>query len=139
MNKTEMWEIPLISHKGPLPIFTFVRDLEVFEGPLLSELRGEDGSVFLESWCDRNKDLNRTFVVQSSRQEISEYLKGMVTRRNVLFGSGKAVGYLLEYRKCEVARTLPVKIATLPEDYFPDKTVRHDPELRPPGFVDWSA
>jgi len=60
---------------------TLVRNLEEYEGPLLSEYKATYGSaVYVEKFCARSKDVCRYLLVKSDRQAIAEFLGGVLIR-----------------------------------------------------------
>jgi hypothetical protein len=114
-----------------VPEFEFVRDLEQFEGPILTELRIKGGARFVEKWCDLDGDLVRTLVVRSDQRSIAEYLAGRKSLFDLLVGPSADVGLLLDRRLGETAAGHLVQVSKLPPEYLPSAGAMHDPTLRP--------
>lgn len=119
------------SDGAPL-VLEHVRDLEAFDGPLLSELRAIDGAVYVEKWCtcDEGSRVTRTLVVRSSAQRIADYLAGRVTMMTLLT-EDRGIGLLCDHGPDGLQRVAPVAIADLPPRYLPSAGAYHDPELAP--------
>lgn len=133
----ELRAIPLVR----LPVeLTFVRDLEEFDGPLLSEFRSTNGDTFLYYWCDCNEKANRWLVVRAPRQDLFRYLVGRTTLRSLIRECRDRFLYVVDLD--ETATVLSawfVYAENIPEKYLP----RHDSVSQPgagiePGFQDVS-
>lgn len=133
----ELGAIPLVR----LPVeLTFVRDLEEFDGPLLSEFRSANGDTFLYYWCDCNEKANRWLVVRAPRQDLFRYLVGRTALRSLIRECRDRFLYVVDLD--ETATVLSawfVYAENVPENYLP----RHDSVPRPgtgvePGFQDVS-
>jgi hypothetical protein len=113
-----------------LPPLTHVRDLEEFEGPILSELAGEDGSVWLEKWCACHNGEPRTLVVKSSRHSVDEYLDGRASMLDLLTIPNKNSGFLVDSSRHGLV-VCEVWVSELPESYLPKPSAMHNESLRP--------
>lgn len=119
-----------------LPDLAFVRDLEAFEGPILSEYVDADGVPYLEKWCAYVDGSVRFLVVRSHRVAISAYLDGGVSMLQLLTAPNDDRGWLVDRVGDEIVRVeLRVRVSTLPPKYLPKPSAMHDPDLRPVGFV----
>src|SRR5689334_21676043 len=68
-----------------LPVeLEIVRDLEEFDGPLLSEFRSPEGDTFLYYWCDCDEQANRWLVVRTPKQDLFRYLVGRISLRRLI-------------------------------------------------------
>jgi hypothetical protein len=108
-----------------------VRDLEVFEGPLLSEYRDETGGTYIEKWCTRDENTHRTLLVRSDQCSIAEYLGGRLSLLDLLIDRSSNVGFLFDYGRDGVQRATIVEVSSLPANYLPTVKAHHDPTLRP--------
>src|SRR5262249_14769258 len=117
----------------PRPL-VFVRDLEEFDGPILSEYKTEDGSLYLEKWCDRDEDhgLIRTMVVRTERRPLAEYLASRISMYDLLVGPSDGVGFIMDRHAADVHRISVALLADLPPMYLPQHNAFHDMALRPP-------
>lgn len=124
-----------------LPVeLKFIRDLEEFDGPLLSEFRSPNGDTFLYYWCDCNEKANRWLVVRTPRQDLFRYLVGRTTLRSLIRECRDQFLYVVDLD--ETATTLSawfVYTEDIPENYLPS----HDSVPQPgtgiePGFQDVS-
>lgn len=78
-------EFTAISLGSRLPIdLELVRDIEEFDGPLLSEFRSADGETFLYYWCDCSETTNRWLVVRTPPQDLFRYLVGRSSLRSLI-------------------------------------------------------
>lgn len=133
----EFAAIPLVR----LPIeLEFVRDLEEFDGPLLSEFRSSEGDTFLYYWCDCNEKANRWLVVRTPRQDLFRYLVGRVTLRSLIQECRDRFLYVVDMDEDATALSAWFIYAeNIPENYLP----RHDSAPQPetgiePGYQDVS-
>jgi hypothetical protein len=124
-----------------LPVeLEFVRDLEEFDGPLLSEFRSSKGDTFLYYWCDCNEKANRWLVVRAPRQDLFRYLVGRVTLRSLIRECRDRFLYVVDLDgDATVLSAWFVYAENIPENYLP----RHDSVPQPgagiePGFQDVS-
>jgi hypothetical protein len=119
-----------VSH---LPRLETVRELEAFDGPILSQLRALDsGKMYIEKWCARDLSVTRSLIVRTSDRMIAEYLDGRVTLIALLAASNDGFGVLVDKNRGEAIRAAAVRIDGLPERYLPKPHARHRNSLRPP-------
>jgi hypothetical protein len=110
----------------------FVRELESFEGPILSEHRAARGSTqYVEKWCARGDGVTRTLLVRADQRAIAEYLGRRRTLLSLLTEPSDGMGYAIDRRRGETLAVYGVYLDDLPAGYLPKPTVYHDEELRP--------
>jgi hypothetical protein len=110
----------------------FVRELESFEGPILSEHRAARGSAqYVEKWCARAGGVTRTLLVRADQRAIAEYLGKRRTLLSLLTEPSDGMGYVIDRRQGETLAVYGVYLDDLPTGYLPKPTVYHDEELRP--------
>jgi hypothetical protein len=114
-----------------LPSLTHVRDIEAFEGPILSERRASDGSTFVEKWCTRSEGTHRCLLVEVDRVAIVEYVMRSRSLLSLLQADNDT-GYLVDYAYGIRVRTRRVRVSTLPGSYLPEPSAMHDLTLAPP-------
>lgn len=116
-----------------LPDLTFVRDLEAFEGPILSEYRASRGGRYLEKWCARDTaaGITRTLLVRTEQRPVAEYLAGRMSMIDLLMGPSDGVGFIVDRVADEMRAVYLVALSRLPQKYLPKPTAMHDPSLRP--------
>jgi hypothetical protein len=114
----------------PRPL-TLVRDLEEFEGPILSELRASEGGVFLEKWCARDEHVTRTLIVRSDQRVVAQYLAGRVSMHALLVQYSDGVGFIVDKSGDETRAVYIAHVPALPEKYLPSPSAFHDETLRP--------
>lgn len=114
-----------------LPQLSRVRVLEEFEGPILSELRAEDGSRYLEKWCTLQDGAVRSLVVRSEHRAIAEYLAGRITLLSLFTKPNADVGFLVDSVRGTRKLVQLVQVSSLPANYLPKPTAKHDESLRP--------
>jgi len=112
----------------------WVRELEAFEGPILSEYRAARGSAqYVEKWCARDAEVTRTLLVRVDQRAIAEYLGRRRTLLSLLTEPSDGMGYVIDRRQDEIIAVYGVYLDDLPQGYLPKSTVYHDEDLRP----DW--
>lgn len=113
------------------PRLTWRRDLEEFEGPILSELRKRSGQPYLEKWCELTPDgSRRSLVVRSEQRAIAEYLSNRRTLLDLITAPNDDVGFVVDRKGGAETFTL-VQVSKLPEQYLPNVNTKHDRDLRP--------
>ena len=106
-------------HELPLGL-TFVRDIEEFDGPLVSEFRSSTGETFLYAWCDCEEDVNRWVVVRTPHQVIFEYLVGRIPLRKVIYECKDRFVYVVDLgHDASPTSSWYVSIPNLPDEYLP--------------------
>lgn len=125
-------EFPPNIGKLPRPLH-FVRDLEEFDGPILSELRAEKGGLYLEKWCAHDGGTVRTLVVRTEQRAIAEYLAGRMSMLNLLTIPSDDVGFIVDRVGDTIQAVYMIRVSILPPKYLPRSVAYHDPALRP----DW--
>lgn len=111
--------------------FKFIRDIEYYEGPILSEYHCEE-KVFLFKWVDYNADGNVYVVIESSPSEISDYLNLKISMRQAVKSDAKSTPCLIiTVNKGQVVKSEKTIIGTLPEEYLPGADAYYEPTLAP--------
>lgn len=126
--------LPVLKNRRPrLPReVALVRELESFEGPILSEYRAVRGSAqYIEKWCARSEGVNRILLVRTDQRAIAEYLGKRRTLFSLLTEPSDGVGYVVDRRQGETVAVYGVYLDELPAGYLPKPTVYHDEDLRP--------
>lgn len=110
-------------------VMKWVRDLEEFDGAILSEYE-EDRVSYVEKWCDRpGPGLTRTLRVRSDRGAIQSYLEGGITLMNLLTRYQEA--WLVDRNERDVVvRCEVVSVPTL-SSYLPASCAKPVEGLRP--------
>lgn len=124
-----------MSAQSDLPELTWVRDLEAFDGPILSEYRDASGVPYLEKWCTHGDNFVRFLVVRSTRAAIDAYLDGYTSMLDLLTKPNSDTGFMVDYAGGELYSVEPVRVSELPESYLPKASAMHEESLRPKGFV----
>ena len=119
-----------------LPSLTFVRELECFEGPILTEWKAEDGhgGMYLEKWCTCSKGVERSIVVRTEPRAVAEYLGERISMRSLMLGPSDGVGFVVDRRGGKVIDVFLVSLvdgSDLIETYLPRNSSFHDTTLRP--------
>lgn len=128
--------LPPIGHRTDKPPtgLQFVRDLEAFEGPILSEYRAaERGAVYVEKWCTRQDGVSRSLLVRSDQRSVAEFLGGRLPMLDLLNKRSDGIGLLTDRANAETVAVWLVSIAEVPRGYLPKADRLHDESFRP----DW--
>lgn len=111
----------------------FVRDLEMFDGPILAEYR-RGGTFYVEKWCTRDGGTSRYLMVRTEQLALAKFLAGRITMLELLT-SGDGVGFLIDRQDQLIISVRLTEIASVPQKYLPTPTRYHDVDLRP----DWES
>ncbi len=112
-----------------LPVnLTWVRDLEFFDGAILSEHREVHGDVYLMKWCAQNSAVSRWLAIRTEADAIAAYLDGKRSMRDLL---NTDRGFLVDQVDNQIVAVWSVALAEIPEAYLPTRNAMHDPALRP--------
>lgn len=124
------------SNLGQLPrALKVVRELEAFEGPILSELSADGGGSYLEKWCSKDESKTRTLIVRTEQRAVVEYLAGRMTMLRLLMGPSDGVGFVVDRQNDDqIVAVYLQQLSQLPPGYLPKPTALHDSSLRP----DWT-
>ncbi len=118
-----------------LPAMTFVRELEEFDGPVLSEWKGSfdrRATIYLDKWGTRADGIVLSIIVRSAQRSVAEYLSGRISMRTLLLGPSDGIGFVVDRRGGEVVSVYLVALeSSLPAGYLPKEGTRHDENLRP--------
>lgn len=109
----------------------FVRDLEEFDGPILSEYHAKQGGLYLEKWCACHESTTRTLFVRTEPRAVAEYLARRMSMLTLLTGPSDGVGFVVDKVGDETKAVYMVRVADLPDKYLPRPTAFHDETLRP--------
>ena len=110
----------------------FVRGLEEFDGPILSEYRAADGGgCYVEKWCAQEADVSRFLLVRSEWRYIAEFLGRKISMHELLFDNTDGHGFLIDRSGSQIVQVWSAPLAVLPRAYFPTATRFHDEDLRP--------
>lgn len=126
--------LPSIGHRtDKLPTgLRFVRDLETFEGPILSEYRAaERGAVYVEKWCTRQDGVSRSLLVRSDQRSVAEFLGGRLSMLDLLSKRSDGIGLLIDRDSVRTVAVWLVSIAEVPPGYLPKPDRLHDEAFRP--------
>lgn len=118
-----------------LPDLAFVRDLEAFEGPILSEYVDAKGMPYLQKWCTYENGVTRYLVVRSRAEYIDIYIVGLLSMLDLLTIPNDDRGWLVDRVGAEVVRVEEVRVSKVPDSYLPEPCAMHDEDLRPVGFA----
>ncbi|MFT3921024.1 MAG: hypothetical protein QM778_00680 [Myxococcales bacterium] len=118
MNALPPQRFTRITH---LPVdLTHVRDLDEFDGPLLSEFRSSKGETYLYKWCDSSAEANRWMVVRTPPAQLLPYLLGKVTLRTVIEKCLDQFVYLVDMDgNADALATYYGLVADVPPSYLP--------------------
>lgn len=112
-----------------------VRDIEWYEGPILSLCRDEAGSLYLRKWAD----LQHSIVVKTTKELVQEYEDGRLSLLDLLRADGDR-GWL-EVATFALGGRYPIShsfeegvVSQMKPSFLPTPDAMHEPELRPKAF-----
>lgn len=115
-----------------LPVELFkVRDLERYEGCLLSEYKTEEGTSFLFSWVDASDLHNRWMVFPVHGPSLEDYLRGILSLRTLVAQHPDRIYLLDTDGEGTRVRVAHLGWNEIPEDYLPSQDSFFDPALAP--------
>ncbi len=125
-------EVPTRIQRLPTQ-FVFLRELEAFDGPILSFLKTADGrgGQYLEKWCTQADGVSRSLIVRTEQRAVAEYLAKRISMLDLIQIPSAGVGFLLDRRNDEEHAAFLVNLSNLPPPYLPKQGVFHDETLRP--------
>ncbi len=117
---------------------TWLRDIEEFDGPLVSEFRSATGEIFLYVWCDADDSRSRWLVVRTPYQVLFRYYVGRIALRNVILDCKDQFVYVLDLDgAANPLGSWYVRVRDLPEEYWPGEESFHPrEEVIAAGFQD---
>jgi hypothetical protein len=106
----------------PLAHLKRVRDLEYFDGPLLTEYANSKGDRYLYYWCDCDASINRWMVARVSSTHILQLTNQFIPLNLVIPGGCRDdFVYFVEIDKNRrPTRTMLVEVSDIPAGYLPD-------------------
>lgn len=127
--------LPILGEPVDAVPLTFVRSIEEYDGPILSEFRDNSGTPYLETWvdCSHDQKTSRFLVVVSTPRAIEEYLAGQLSMLDLLTVPNQNIGMLVDtkWKTDEVVRSARVDVRDIPSAYMPDPTAMYDETLSP--------
>ena len=107
-----------------------VRDIEYFDGPLLSLFQDRDGQPWIYYWCDCDEQHNRWLMFRSTLTEVVAYMKRDKSLLDLIRSGGEH--YAIDCRSYEPEHVLRIKLdASWPDDYLPEPDAFYEEALRP--------
>jgi len=114
-----------------LPDFEWVRDIQYYDGPLLSEFISKSGELYTFHWCDCSEEHQRWLVLRVTKRSLLELTSGLISIYNFMTNRPLSSSpILLDYNDdgCVVGSKM-INIGDLPESYLPSKEAMIMPEL----------
>lgn len=110
----------MLSFIRTLPTLTHVRDIEGFEGPLLSLFRDKRGTPYIYYWCDRDEKLNRWLVFRTTESLVTQYETKEITLKELIMSCCDRFVYVCDIDSDGEQHVLGnLVIKDIPEDYLP--------------------
>ncbi len=115
-----------------------VRDIESFDGALLSEFRSTKNETFLYYWCDCLDAATRWIVVRTPPPLLLAYMVGRASLRDVISGAPDGFVYLVDLdREATPQGAWLLRTELIPRNYLPAEDSFHvRDEVTQPGFQD---
>lgn len=117
--------------KEYLPKFNWVRDIQYFDGPLLSEYVTDSNEIYAFYWCDCSDVYHRWLAVRVTKRSLLELISGLVSIYDFLIKRSQEPNlYVLDFDSDgEVGNSQLVNINNIPNSYLPEKDEIIDPVL----------
>jgi len=112
----------------------FMRELEQFDGPLLTEWHDVESVPYVEKWCTVEDGVHKWMLVRVTPLSIETYLEGHVSMLDML-SSDEGRCLIVSRRLGEDVAVEETTVDALPHGYMPMESAYHDPSLRP-GYDD---
>ena len=118
----------------PLTGLSLISHLVYFEGPLLSQLKADNGSVYFRHWCDCDHNYNRWMYFRVVEQDRLRALIGEKTLFELITANPDSFVFICDEHDDErISYFVPVK--EIPESYLPER----DFKLEYAGASDYST
>ena len=124
-----MKRIAQATRLSALPVtLSHVRDIEWYDGPLMSEFVDGDGTPWVANWCDLDDTAHRWLVFSTTAKALDVYGcsdgdDACRAMRSMIADAGGGVVYLCDTDQHEgiatTAATWSLAPSELPEDYLP--------------------
>lgn len=116
--------------KDYLPKFEWVRDIQYFEGPLLSEYKTKTNEIYALHWCDCSNESQRWLAVRVTKRSLLELTAGLISIYELLKERSQDRNpLLLDFKNNEIVSSQWVQFKDLPKEYLPEKEVIISTEL----------
>lgn len=126
-------ELPTIGIPINSTPLTWVRDIEYYDGPLLSEFLDSDGISYLEKWCscDYSRGVQRYLRVSSTQHAIQEYMAGRMSMLDLLTKPNEDIGILVDYAGGKIVGSTLALVSDLASTkYLPEPDAMYDETLQ---------
>jgi hypothetical protein len=120
-----------LNGRGPMQLknLIHVRDIEYFEGPLLSEYKDENGNSYIKKWCSWNDVSETWLLVLTTKNNINAYLSKNISLLK-LIENGKQ--FIIETRNINGSSSSHnVMFEDIDVDYLPKNDAFYDESLAP--------
>ena len=106
-----------------------IRDIEYFEGPLLSEYKDDNENIYIKKWCSWNDVSETWLLVLTTSEDINKYLSKTMSLLN-LIQNGK--NFIIETRNINGSSSSHnVMFEDIDVDYLPKNNAFYDESLAP--------
>ena len=116
----------LVKYKNTLKLpndLVKISDLLEFEGPILSHFTDSAGKNYLFYWVDYDAEVNRWLVWEVSTKQMAEYLKGLVSLKNLLEKNNKTALFIVDIdAECHYKNVVTLGLNHIPTPYVPEDT-----------------
>jgi hypothetical protein len=108
-----------------------VRDLEYYQGPLLSEFKSKTGEPYLYLWRESDQKCNRWLVFRTSRRDLARFLTGGLTLLDLIQDNRDGFVYLVDLDSAaEISSVSIAFLEQLPASYLPTDKSYYDEDLK---------
>lgn len=116
-----------------LPEIHWKRDIQYFEGPLLSEYEDKNGNKYLSHWCDCNSTSERWLLFNTDKRSLLQLVSGLQTLYQVIKNSSDSNYFIVDKNSEGSAVSVRLtKFEDIDTSYLPEESAKIDPEL----FID---
>ena len=116
----------LVKYKNTLKLpndLVKISDLLEYEGPILSHFTDSAGKNYLFYWVDYDAEVNRWLVWEVTTKQIAEYLKGLVSLKNLLEKNNKTALFIVDIdAQCHYKNVVTLELNHIPTLYIPEDT-----------------
>lgn len=106
-----------------------VRDIEYFEGPLLSEYKDDKENIYIKKWCSWNNVSETWLLVLTTKTNMYDYLSKNISLLNLIQNGKK---FIIETRNINGSSSSHnVMFEDIDTDYLPKNDAFYDESLAP--------
>ena len=111
----------ILTEKG-IPIFSWIRNIQSFEIPLLSEYNDSNGNKYIFHWCDCSEQLHRYLAIKTDESLMESFVSGELSLIDLILG-GEGIdreALLLDFNsEGDIEKAMSIYLNDIKDKYLP--------------------